>query len=158
MKSKWARQRLRLYGGKKRSFSRFFNRIKKVDTTRRVVIAFGSAKFAPGGKNEISVPTSRAFNECAMRFPTLAVDEFRTTKVFHENDSILKSVANCKTNERVRGLLWCDSTKFNKFVNRDLNAAINIRRCIANPERPLSLTRIKGQPRLQNIVGIKLKF
>jgi ribosomal protein L35AE/L33A len=158
IKSKWARQRLRLYGGKKRSFAKFFNKIRNFDTTKRVVIAFGSAKFAPGGKNEISIPTTRAFKECAMRFPTLAVDEFRTTKIFHEDDSVLESVANYKTNERLRGLLWCSSTNSNKLVNRDLNAAINIRRCIANPVRPISLTRIKGQPRLGNAIGKKLKF
>ena len=45
----------------------------------------------------------------------------------------------------VRGLSWY-STKENdkpsKFVNRDLNAAINILRCVK--KRPIELTRRKG--------------
>ena len=54
------------YGGKKRVFANFFNKIKNGgDTSRRVVIAYGSAKFAPGGRNELSVPTTRAFKDCS---------------------------------------------------------------------------------------------
>ena len=60
MKPRWANQRLRLYGGKKKTFAKFFNRMEAPG--RKIVIAYGSAKFAPGGKNEISVPTSRAFH------------------------------------------------------------------------------------------------
>lgn len=145
MKSRWARQRLRLYGGKKRVFANFFQDIKNYNPDRRVVIAYGSAQFAPGGKGEISVPTSRAYAECSMRLPTLVVDEFRSTRVHHEDGTLLEGVQRRDTNERLRGLLWCSSTNNTKFVNRDLNAAINIRRCVTNPVRPLELTRIKGQ-------------
>jgi hypothetical protein len=53
--------------------------MKIFDVSKRIVIAFGSAKFVLGGRNEVSVPTSRAFKECQMTFPTIVVDEFRTT-------------------------------------------------------------------------------
>ena len=156
LKTRWARQRLRLYGGKKRVFAKFFEAIKDCDRTRRVVIAYGSAQFAPGGKGEISVPTSRAYAECAMRLPTLVVDEFRSTRVHHEDGSLLQGVQRRDTNERLRGLLWCSSTNNTKFVNRDLNAAINIRRCVTSPVRPLELTRMKGQPALPRMTVGKI--
>ena len=89
MKDRWGRQRLRLYGGKKRVFARYFNNIKNFDISKKVIIAYGSAKFASG---EISVPTSSAYKECNLRFPIIVVDEFRTTRVHHEDDSILEYI------------------------------------------------------------------
>jgi hypothetical protein len=141
-KPRWARQRLRLYGAKKRVFSKFFNEIESRDAGSRVVVAYGGAKFAAGGKGEVSVPTSRAFKECSLRFPTIVVDEFRTTKVFEEDDSILGRVQLKRFKGKatvLRDLLW-SSTK-NKFVGRDLNAALNILRCATLPNRPPILDR-----------------
>jgi hypothetical protein len=143
-KKRWMQQRLRLYGGKKRVFAKFLNKIDSKN--EETVLAFGSAKFAPGGKNEVAVPTSRAFKECSYRFPIVTVDEFRTSKIHWRDDTLLDQVAkkNAKGSlEAVRGLLWCSSTiqNNNKFVNRDLNAAINIRRCAILPKRPSILTR-----------------
>lgn len=157
LKPRWARQRLRLYGGKKRTFARFFNGIQKADPSRPIKIAYGSASFAPGGRGEISVPTTRAYHEFAMRFPTIVVDEFRTTKVFHEDGSILGSVVRLDKNAAVRGLLWCSSTNNSKFVNRDLNGAVNIRRCVVSRVRPPELTRVTRQPAIQQRVGKYIK-
>jgi hypothetical protein len=145
LKRHWKEQRLRLYGGKKRVFANFINRLNPDANT---VLAYGSAKFASGGRGEMSVPTSRAFKECKSRIPIVLVDEFRTSKVHWKDDKILKTVV--KRNEDgklavVRGLLWCGSTnEINKFVNRDLNAAINILRCATLPSRPAMLDRRRG--------------
>lgn len=144
-KKRWMQQRLRLYGGKKRVFSKFLSKLEKKG--HDTVLAFGSAKFAPGGKNEVAVPTTRSFKECSYRFPLVPVDEFRTSKIHWKDDSLLLKVVTQKEDSdklrTVRGLLWCCSTieKANKFVNRDLNAAINIRRCAILPNRPQVLTR-----------------
>ena len=150
---RWARQRLRLYSGKKRTFAKFFNKIQnggKVEkNNKNIIIAYGSAEFAPGGKNEVSVPTTSAFKECTYRFCTIPIDEYRTTRVHHKDESILGKVGYKGMNESVRGLLWCSSTIGSKFVNRDLNAALNILRC-ATEVRPISLTRRPGIPRLGN--------
>ena len=106
MKKKWRQQRLRLYGGKKRVFANFF---KKLKIDKNTVVAYGSAKFAPGGKNELSVPVSRAFKECSYRAAIVLVDEFRTTKAYWKTGEILKTVAT-RTKKgalrTVRGLLW----------------------------------------------------
>ena len=136
--------------------TKFFNKIKDADKEKQVIIAYGSAKFAPGGKNEISVPTSSAFKECRYRFRTLVVDEFRTTAVHYEDDSILQKVCKKGTNIPVRGLLWCNSTIESKFVNRDKNAALNILRCADLLNRPVALTRVPNLPRINETIGKRI--
>ena len=153
MKPRWARQRLRLYGGKKRAFATFFNRIQKDSPKgKEVVVAYGSAKFVPGGKGEVSAPTGRAYNECKYRFKTLYVDEFRTSRIYYQDgETLLDAVGKFKGYKKipVRGLLWCPSTNqfASKLVNRDLNAALNIRRCLT--DRPPSMTRLKDMEKLR---------
>lgn len=134
---RWARQRLALYGGKKRTFARFLNRLEDGKT---LTLAYGAAQFDPGGKGEVSVPTTRAFKECAARFRTVLVDEFRTTRVSWKDDSVLEPVGRRDLRVAVRGLYRCCSTEGNKFVDRDVNAALNIRRCAVGP-RPRVLDR-----------------
>jgi hypothetical protein len=59
-KSRWGAQRLRLYGGKKRVLARFFNEVQAdVGERKTIVIAYGSSKFAPGGKGELSIISDR---------------------------------------------------------------------------------------------------
>ena len=134
------------------------NKIQADDPSKRVVIAYGAAKFAPGGKGEISVPTDRAYKECKNKFLTIPVDEFRTTNVANEDDSMLRMVKRKDLGKCVRGLLWYDSPRCSKFLDRDLNAALNIRRCVTSPVRPLALVR--SNPALRPIpkgYGIVIK-
>lgn len=158
LKRRWKEQRFRLYGGKKRVFANFIN---KVNPDKDTVFAYGSAKFASGGKGEMSVPTSRAYKECKSRVQIVLIDEFRTSKVHWKDDSILKTVMKKNGDGKlvaVRGLLWCDSTNgTNKYVNRDLNAAINILRCATLPSRPTILSRAPGQDKITQEVGAILK-
>lgn len=156
MKPRWARQRFRLYGAKKRVFANFFNTIANKDPSKRVVVAYGSAKFAPGGRGELAVPTTRAYKECRHRFPTAMVDEFRTTKISSIDDKVLEQVQRLKhkgkgSNTVLRGLLW--SSTSNKFVNRDRNAALNILRCATLAVRPSILTRHDAQGALKQRIG-----
>jgi hypothetical protein len=159
---RWAQQRMRLFGGKKRVFAEFFNSVQARDPSKEIVVGYGSAKFAPGGKGEVSVPVCRAYKECSYRFQTLTIDEFRTTMVHHEDDSILKQVARRDDRtKKSRDLLWCESTspeRTSKFVSRDFNAAINILRCLTLPIRPLALTRVQGQTPLAYVVGKLIGF
>jgi hypothetical protein len=154
LKKHWRQQRFRLYGGKKRVFANFLNRLGPLENT---VLAYGSAKFASGGQGEMSVPTSRAFKECSYIVKTVLVDEFRTSKIHWEDNSILQKVQKRNKDGQittVRGLLWCCSTNQNKskFVNRDLNAAINIMRCAILP-RPTILTRSSNLKKIKQKVG-----
>ena len=94
---RWARQRLSLYGGKKRTFANFFNNLKRVLRKAvpkcNIVVAYRAAKFAPGGRGELSVPTSRAYKECATRINTKVTAEFRSSKMTIRFCSKLRSRA-----------------------------------------------------------------
>jgi hypothetical protein len=151
-KKKWREQKLRLYGGKKRVFSNFLNQLGNTDD---IVLAYGSAKFDPCGRKELSVPTSRAYKECCFRFETILVDEFRSSKINYKTDKPLELVKRKDKNVVVRGLLWCRSTTENegKFVDRDINACLNIRRCALEAERPEILQRGKKNEKIYQALG-----
>ena len=73
------------------------------------------------------------------------IDEFRSSKIDYKSDNLLKLVKVEGDDKPLRGLLWCDSTsqktKQGTFVNRDVNAALNILRCATQPQRPRILNR-----------------
>ncbi len=103
----------------------------------------------------LSNAVSRAYKECTFRFKTVLVDEFRTSKIYSgDGTTILKKVKTQK-NKTVRGLLWYSSTikGENKFVNRDLNAALNILNCLVNPSRPTMLCRKEENERIVQRFG-----
>jgi hypothetical protein len=151
-KERWARQRFNLYGGKQRTFARFFNAIQNDHPNKRIVMAYGSAKFAPGSQNEVSVPTSTAFKKCSFRFPTFPIDEFRTTVTDYWTDTILQKVRRRGSLYPLRGLSWCTSSE--SFVSRDFNAAMNILRCAEQEDRPSALKRSGDPPVVQTVVKI----
>ena len=152
-KRRWARQRMRLYACKRQCIDRFLSDVRRscaaVSKERdpRIIMAYGAAGFSSGAKREPSVPTKWALKMCQRHFETYMVDEFRTSRVNYKDDSLLKSVRSEATDRGVRGLLWCESTipGKGKFVDRDLNAAINIRRCFVQERltgaRPEALCR-----------------
>jgi len=151
---KWAEQRLRLYGGKKRVMARFWNKVLGKESERvPTVIAYGSAKFAPGGKGEISVPTTSAYR-VACQQKGLSVrpeDEFRSTRVHYQTERLLDKVRVEGQEKPLRGLLWCGSTNNERqgsLVSRDVNAALNILRCAKSVERPEIFDRKKAAERL----------
>ena len=155
-RKKWRQQQFRLYGGKKRVFANFFN---KIGINKNTVFAYGAAKFSPTGKNELSVPTARAYKECAYRAPVMLIDEFRTSKAYWKTGKVLKTVAIRANNGKlkaVRCLLWCGSTICG-FVNRDKNAAINILRCATLSKRPTILNRSLAKEKLVQSVGKVIK-
>ena len=153
-KPRWSRQRFRLYGGKKRVFAKFFNEIKNIDTSRQVKLAYGSAKFNPTGKGEVAVPTTQMFKECSYRFPIVLVDEYLTTKIHCETNTVLQKVQVKGESSCLRGLLWCQPTC--KFVSRDKNAALNILRCGLLKRRPSALSRTRSKVVVE--IGKRIKM
>ena len=158
---RWAEQRLRLYGGKKRVMARFWNKVLGKETERGpTVLAYGASKFAPGGKGEISVPTTSAFNVAKRQngLRILLVDEFRSTRVDYRTEKLLDQVQIEGQEKPLRGLLWCGSTIKNKkqgtLVSRDVNAALNILKCARSESRPDIMDRKKNKQALPSwIVG-----
>jgi len=60
--------------------------------TKPWVVAYGTAKFAPDGRGEVAMPTSRAFEVCVQRFKAVPVDEFGTTMAHAGASSMTKQV------------------------------------------------------------------
>ena len=111
----------------------------------------------------MAVPTSRAFKECASRFDTTPVDEFRTTALWNgDKETVLQTVAMKGSGAKVRGLLWYNSTRqhISKYINRDLNAALNILDCFLLPQRPTAMDRSMTPQALRGryVVGSEKKY
>ena len=150
-KTKWGQQRFRTYRLKQKCLDKFFASMRGPKRSENPVIAYGAAKFNPNSKSELSAPTTSLSRKCSNFYPTVMVDEFRTTKICYKCDCQLHPVSkkapgykyetikgvnidmkvkkNVIIDREIRGLRWCSSTKCRKFYNRDLNAALNILRC-----------------------------
>ena len=148
-------------------FDNMFKTMDKIIPDCNIVVAYGSAKFAPGGKGELSVPTSRAFKECASRVVAKITSEFRSSKVDYRDDSVLQFVSvnsfsprsssynrlQREKQDSLRGLLW--NVVRGEFVSRDLNAALNIRRNLLH--RPAIMNRSRAKEKLQQCVVKRIR-
>jgi len=88
-----ARLRMNLYCGKQRAFANFFNQLStlKEDESQRLVVAYGAGRWK-NRKGTTPAPTTRTYKECARRFATIPVDEFRTSYTHHELGCTLQRV------------------------------------------------------------------
>ena len=159
-KTKWSEGRFRLYGGKKRVFAEYFNKLENTVSEKtgktKIVVAYGSAKFAATGKGETAVPTSMAFKECKARFQTFVTPEFRSSMIHHETHTVLQLVGSRQTGREIRGLRWCCSTTQNvrkQMISRDQNAAINIRNIFQWGSKHLPTIFCRGQHPLRKAYG-----
>ena len=137
---KWAKNKLKLYSGKKRTYDKFFNSLKD-KSGRRVVVAYGDAGFAPNARKELSAPTTSLLKETKKHFDVVMIDEFRTTQIQYRTGVRLSKV-NTSPRKSVRGLLWCRSTIGSGFIDRDFNASKNMILCYnMHPHRPPKMDR-----------------
>ena len=85
------------------------------------------------------------------RFKVTEVDEFRTSKICNSCMGTLKSYRT-RSGKLSRSRLCCESCgsenkKLSKrFVDRDVNAALNILLIGTSPERPVAMSRRSGVP------------
>jgi len=115
-------------------------------------VAYEAAKFTLGGRGQRTMPTSRAFKECAQCFRIVLVDEFRTTMVRAEDGRAMKQVWSRSKQAAIRVLMGCGPAN-GKFVNHDPNVAQSIRRCLVLTDRLAELCRVAVHMRLQKVVG-----
>lgn len=146
LKKKWGRQKFNTYMGKQKSIQSFLNSLKKSGEKRgdyrEIVLAYGDAGFASNGKGELSAPTTSLSRQCSKKYKTKMIDEFRTTQLNYETGARMSQVIEKKSGKAVRGLYWCRSTKDGKFIDRDVNAALNILKCYQTlPARPPGFLR-----------------
>jgi hypothetical protein len=94
---------MNLYCGKQRAFANFFNQLSalKEDESQRLVVAY-RAGCSASKKGTAPVPTARTYKECARRFFTIPVHEFRTSYTHHEMGCTLQTVEMEKCQRAVR--------------------------------------------------------
>ena len=144
-KKKWGQLKFRNYRNKRKVIDNFLQSMHQKGEMKPV-IAYGAAKFASGGKGELSVPVKYIKERCSHYYKTVLVDEYRTSCVCPWCDQLLEKVVK-KVGENefreVRGLRRCCSTVCSRFPfkNRDLVGALNILRCFVDDKRPATLTR-----------------
>ena len=140
LRPRWARQKFRLYCGKRRALQEFVNGLRGDEIP---LIAYGAARFASGGRGERSVPVKGMRRLLRQTYPTVLVDEYNTSKMcptchvplqhvkvqLRQRDESWKTVT-CHDLRRCgnRGpggcaLLGCS------WKNRDEAASLNIGRC-----------------------------
>ncbi|KAJ9508750.1 hypothetical protein QJQ45_028060 [Haematococcus lacustris] len=167
-KKRWANAKFRLYCGKMRVVASFWAKVKKQAQKRwpdRILaLAYGAASFSGSGSIGCrGVPVSQMRKEAVKQFGAgrvVLVDEFRTSRVSsaysHPIEALpgqppesfrwLRPVYSKAKRSQVRGLM--SSTSYNiRFYDRDVSAALNIRRCAVGPgPRPTELCYWDGRP------------
>ncbi|KAJ9510325.1 hypothetical protein QJQ45_015788 [Haematococcus lacustris] len=131
---------------------------------RVLALAYGAAGFSGSGSIGCrGVPVSQMLKEALRQFPAgrvLMVDEFRTSRVSsaysNPNEALpgqppeafrwLRPVYSEAKRSQVRGLM-CSTSNNIRFYDRDVSAALNIRRCAVGPgPRPTELCYWDGRP------------
>ncbi|KAJ9506372.1 hypothetical protein QJQ45_019521 [Haematococcus lacustris] len=167
-KKRWANAKFRLYCGKQRVVASFCAKVKKQAQKRwpdRILaLAYGAASCSGSGSIGCrGVPVSQMRKEAVKQFGAgrvVLVDEFRTSRVSsaysHPSEALpgqppesfrwLRPMYSEAKRSQVRGLM--SSTSYNiRFYDRDVSAALNIRRCAVGPcPRPTELCYWDGRP------------
>ncbi|KAL6757356.1 hypothetical protein V8C86DRAFT_3212697 [Haematococcus lacustris] len=145
-KKRWANAKFRLYCGKMRVVASFWAKVKKQAQKRwpdRILaLAYGAASFSGSGSigcRGVPFRTSRvssAYSHPSEALPGQPPESFRW----------LRPVYSEAKRSQVRGLM--SSTSYNiRFYDRDVSAALNIRRCAVGPgPRPTELCYWDGRP------------
>ena len=134
---------------------------QKHSATQGIVLGIGNASFAPTGKGETSVPTTRMaklfdryLNSRNIPHRLESVDEYCSTKNCHGCGNELTTLRDKETHYVIRGLkscCHCGTITDPIFLNRDANAAINLLLCleamVAGKDRPQHLQRPKQNKR-----------
>ncbi|KAJ9508648.1 hypothetical protein QJQ45_027933, partial [Haematococcus lacustris] len=165
-KPRWSNARFRLYRHKQSTVAKFWaNTVREAEvrcnsaaTGRRLALAYGAAGFSgSGSRGSRGVPVKQMLKEACKQFPgrVVMVHEFRTSRVSSARTNVvagqaesfrwLRPVRSMATRSRIRGLM-CSTGNGIRFYDRDVSAALNIRRIAAGPGRPRELSSWLGRP------------
>ncbi|KAJ9518000.1 hypothetical protein QJQ45_004327 [Haematococcus lacustris] len=119
-KPRWANAKFRLYCGKKRVVASFWAKAKQRWPDRILALAYGAAGFSGSGSIGCrGVLVSQMLKEAVRQW--------------------LRPVYSEAKRSQVRGLM-CSTSNNIRFYDRDVSAALNIRRCAVGPgPRPTEL-------------------
>ncbi|KAJ9517233.1 hypothetical protein QJQ45_009151 [Haematococcus lacustris] len=148
-KPRWSNARFRLYGHKQSTVAKFWAetvrgamvRCNSAATGRPLALAYGAAGFSGGGsRGSRGVPIKQMLREACKQSPgrVVLVHEFAPA-------GWLRPVRSMATRSRIRGLM-CSTSNGIRFYDRDVSAALNIRRIAAGPGRPRELSSCDANP------------
>ena len=152
----WAKRRFHLYGAKKRVLDTF---VQSLVPTRRdprpVIVGYGAANYASGGRGERSTPVKRVRRLFSQKLPTILVDEMNSTKMCADCRAPMSKIRAKRERKRrgagaadgaadgaveetfeetfeVHGARYCrECAKSGRGIKqRDTNAAKNIEACL----------------------------
>ncbi|KAJ9520657.1 hypothetical protein QJQ45_007455 [Haematococcus lacustris] len=166
-KPRWSNARFRLYRYKQSTVAKFWadtvrgarERCNSAATGHPLALAYRAASFS--GRGSRGVPVKQMLREACKQFPrrVVQVHEFRTSRVSSAHTDVvagqpeslwwLRPVRSMATRSRIRGLM-CSTSNGIRFYDRDVSAALNIRRIAAGPGRPRELSSWLGRPALPN--------
>ncbi|KAJ9529196.1 hypothetical protein QJQ45_007896 [Haematococcus lacustris] len=169
-KPRWSNARFRLHQHKQSTVAKFWAetvrgamvRCNSAATGRPLALAYGAAGFSgAGSRGSRGVPVKHMLREACKQFPgrVVLVHEFRTSRVSSARTNVvagqpegfrwLRPVRSMATRSRIRGLM-CSTSNGIRFYDRDVSAALNIRRIAAGPGRPRELSSWWGRPAMPN--------
>ncbi|KAJ9509185.1 hypothetical protein QJQ45_001674 [Haematococcus lacustris] len=169
-KPRWSNAKFRLYRYKQSTVAKFWGdtvrgdrvRCNSAATGRPLALAYGAASFSgSSSRGSRGVPVKHMLREACKHFPgrVVLVHEFRTSRVSSARTDVvagqpesfrwLRPVRSMATRSRIRGLM-CSTSNGIRFYNRDVSAALNIRRIAAGPGRPRELSSWVGRPAMPN--------
>ncbi|KAJ9529734.1 hypothetical protein QJQ45_014507 [Haematococcus lacustris] len=139
-------------------------RCNSTATGRPLALAYGAAGFSGSGSiGRRGVPVKQMRREACKQFPggVVLVHEFRTSRVSSARTNVvagqaesfrwLHPVRSMATWFRIQGLMCSTSNVIKRrFYDRDVSAALNIRRIAAGPGRPRELSSWLGRPAMPN--------
>ncbi|KAJ9510920.1 hypothetical protein QJQ45_027854 [Haematococcus lacustris] len=130
---------------------------------RPLALAYGAAGFSGSGSiGSRGVPVKQMLREACKQLPgrVVMVHEFRTSRVSSARTNVgagqaesfrwLRPVRSMAPLSRIRGLMCSTSINSIRFYDRDVSAALNIRRIAAGPGRPRELSSWLGRPAMPN--------
>ncbi|KAJ9523813.1 hypothetical protein QJQ45_019999 [Haematococcus lacustris] len=171
-KPRWSNARFRLYGGKQRTVAKFWAETVKgakvccnsAAIGRPLALAYGATGFSGSGNiGSRGVPVKQMLREACKQLPgrVVMVHEFRTSRVSSARTNVvagqagsfmwLYPVRSMAKQSRIRGLMCSTSNVIKRrFYDRDVSAALNIRRIAAGQGRPRELSSWLGRPAMPN--------
>ncbi|KAJ9523908.1 hypothetical protein QJQ45_022338 [Haematococcus lacustris] len=145
-KPRWSNARLRLYRHKQSTVAKFWAEVSWLDLGlwQSMLVCH---VYAQGGMQALPRPCGDG------EFRTSRVSSARNDNVQDEAEASrwLYPVRSMAKQSRIRGLMCSTSTVIKRrFYNRDVSAALNIRRIAAGPGRPRELSSWVGRPAMPN--------
>ncbi|KAJ9532268.1 hypothetical protein QJQ45_010330 [Haematococcus lacustris] len=129
-------------------------RCNSAATGRPLARAYGAAGFSGiGSIGSRGVPVKQMLREACKQFPgrVVLVHEFRISRLPAPTWWWLHPVRSMAMRSRIRGLMCSTSNVIKRrFYDRDVSAALNIRRIAAGPGRPRELSSWLGRPAMPN--------